>query len=80
MDFQVACLTANYGTGTILELTLLEGFQLDNVSVYPRESEVLLPPNKRFAVTSAPIAKRVVGPKGGEDGAPKQKCKDPSSY
>ena len=79
-DVQVACQNANYAAGTVLEMTLLEGYQLDNVSVYPRESEVLLPPNKRFVVTSAPIAKRVVGHKGGEDGTPKQKCKDPSSY
>ena len=80
LDFKVACQNANYAAGTVLEMTLLEGYQLDNVSVYPRESEVLLPPNKRFVVTSAPIAKRVVGHKGGEDGSPKQKCKDPSSY
>ena len=59
---------------------MLEGFQLDNVNVYPREREALLPPNKRFAVTSEPMTKRVVGPKGGEDGPPKQKCKHPSSY
>ena len=80
LGFKVACQNANYAAGTVLQMTLLEGYQLDNVSVYPRESEVLLPPNKRFVVTSAPIAKRVVGHKGGEDGAPKQKCKDPSSY
>ena len=80
LGFTVACRTANYGKGTILEFTLLEGFQLDNVSVHPSESEVLLPPNKRFVVTSAPIAKRVVGHKGGEGGTPEQQCKDPSSY
>ena len=80
LDFKVACQNANYAAGTVLEMTLLEGYQLDNVSVYPRESEVLLPPNKRFAVTSEPMTKRVVGPTGGEDGPPQQKCKHPSSY
>ena len=67
MDFNVACHTADYSKGTILEFTLLEGFLLDSVSVYPRESEALLPPNKRFAVTSVPMTKRVSLPHG-EDG------------
>ena len=34
LDFNVACHTAGYSKGTILELSLLEGLQLDNVSVY----------------------------------------------
>ena len=72
LDFNVACHTAGYSKGTILELSLLEGFQLDNVSLYPRESEVLLPPNKRFAVTSVPMAKRVSLPHG-EGGPPQTK-------
>ena len=72
LDFNVACHTANYSKGTTLEFTLLEGFLLDSVNVYPRESEVLLPPNKRFAVTSVPMTKRVSVP-GGEDGPPKAK-------
>ena len=38
LDFKVACHTAGYSKGTILELSLLEGFQLDNVSVYPSAS------------------------------------------
>ena len=77
LDFKVACHTAGHSKGTILEFTLLEGFLLDSVSVYPRESEVLLPPNK-FAVTSAPRAKSVSGPHG-EDGPPQtRKRKDPS--
>ena len=79
LDFKVACQNANYAAGTVLEMTLLEGYQLDNVSVYPRESEVLLLPNKRFAVTSAPVTKRVCGLKG-EGGPPKQKRKDPSPF
>ena len=72
LDFKVACHTAGYSKGTILELSLLEGFQLDDVSVHPRESEVLLPPNRRFAVTSAPMTQRVSGPHG-EDGPPPNK-------
>ena len=72
LDFKVACHTAGYSKGTILEFTLLEGFLLESVSVYPRESEVLLPPNTRFAVTSAPMTKRVSGPHG-EDGPPQTK-------
>ena len=77
LDFNLACSRANY-MGTLLELTLLEGFRLGSVS--GKHSDVVLPPNTRVVVTSAPIAKRVVGHKGGEDGIPKQKCKDPSSY
>ena len=77
LDFNVACHTAGYSKGTILELSLLEGFQLDNVSVYPRESgEVLLPPNRRFAVTSAPMTKRVSLPHG-EDGPPNKNTNIP---
>ena len=72
LDFKVACHTAGYSKGTILELSLLEGFQLDDVSVHPCESEVLLPPNRRFAVTSAPMTQRVSGPHG-EDGPPQTK-------
>ena len=45
--------TAGYIDGS-MEFSLHEGFQLENVSVYPRESEVLLPPNKR---SSAPMTK-----------------------
>ena len=67
LDFKEACHTAGYSQGTILEFTLLEGFQLHDVSVRPCESEVLLPPNRRFAVTSAPMTQRVSGPHG-EDG------------
>ena len=50
-----------FSVGTILEFTLLEGFQLDELSLYPfGENEVLLPPNKRFAVSSAgPTTKTV---------------------
>ena len=77
LDFNVACHTAGYSKGPILELSLLEGFQLDNVSVHPRESEVLLPPNRRFAVTSAPITKRVSGLHG--EGGPPQKTKTQGS-
>ena len=33
LDFKVACHTAGYSKGTILEFTLLEGFLLDSVSV-----------------------------------------------
>ena len=80
LDFKVACHTAGYSKGTILELNLLEGFQLDDVSVHPRESEALLPPNKRFAVPSAPMTKRVSGPHGEDAPPPKKKtqCKNPS--
>ena len=76
MDFKVACHTAGYSKGTILELSLLEGFQLHDVSAHPRESEVLLPPNRRFAVTSAPMTKRVSGPHG-EGGPPNKNAKIP---
>ena len=75
LDFKEACHTAGYSKGTILELSLLEGFQLDDVSVHPRESEVLLPPNRRFALTSAPMTKRVSGPHG-EDAPPPKKNKN----
>ena len=78
LDFKVACHTANYRKGTILEFTLLEGFLLDSVSVYPRESEALLPPNKRFAVTPAPMTKIVSVP-GGEDGPPNKNARIPRS-
>ena len=40
MDFKYACTMARYSAGTILQLTLLEGFQLDELSLYPREHEV----------------------------------------
>ena len=64
-DFRYACAMACYSVGTILELTLLEGFQLDELSLYPRENEVLLPLNKRFAVSSAgPTTKTVFSPVG----------------
>ena len=53
-DFTYACAMACFSVGTILELALQEGFQLDELSIYPfGETEVLLPPNKRFAVSSA---------------------------
>ena len=45
MDFKCACPMTRYSAGTILQLTLLEGFQLDELSLHPREHEVLLPPN-----------------------------------
>ena len=65
MDFKYACTMARYSAGTILQFTLLEGFQLDVLSLYPREHEVLLPPNKRYAVSSAgPTAKTVFSPVG----------------
>ena len=76
LDFKVACHSANYGKGTIFEFSLLEGFLLDNVSVYPRESEVLLPPNTRFAVTSAPVTK-MVSHSGGEDGPQNKNARIP---
>ena len=64
-DFRHACAMACFSVGTILELTLLEGFQLDGLSLYPRESEAHLPPNKRFAVSSAgPTTKAVFSPAG----------------
>ena len=60
-----ACATARYSAGTILQFILLEGFQLDELSRYPREHEVLLPPNKRYAVSSAgPTTKTVFSPVG----------------
>ena len=59
-DFRYACAMACFSVGTILEFTLLEGFQLDELSLYPHENEALLPPNKRFAVSSArPTTKTV---------------------
>ena len=65
MDFKYACTMARYSAGTILQFTLLEGFQLDELSLYPREHEVLLPPNKRYAVSSAgPTTKTVFSPVG----------------
>ena len=65
MGFKYACAMARYSAGTILQLTLLEGFQLDVPSPYPREHEVLLPPNRRYAVSSAgPRAKTVFSPVG----------------
>ena len=64
-DFRYACAMACFSVGTILEFTLLEGFQLDELSLYPRENEVLLPPSKRFAVSSAgPTTKTVLSPRG----------------
>jgi len=65
-DFMYACIRACFSEGTILELALLEGFQLDELSIYPLgEAEVLLPPNKRFAVSSAgPTMKTVLSPRG----------------
>ena len=54
-----------FSVGTILELTLPEGFQLNELSLYPRENEALLPPSKRFAVSSAgPTTKTVFSPAG----------------
>ena len=53
MDFKYACAMARYSAGTILQFTLLEGFQLDELSLYPREHEVLLPPSKHYTVSSA---------------------------
>ena len=72
LDFKVACHMLGCSQGTIFEFSLLEGFQLHDVSVRPCESEVLLPPNTRFAVTSAPMTRRVSWPHG-EDGPPKTK-------
>ena len=64
-DFRYACAMACYSVGTILEFTLLEGFHLDALSLYPCENEALLPPNKRFAVSSAgPMAKTAFSPVG----------------
>ena len=64
-DFRYACAMACFSAGTILEFTLLEGFQLDELSLYPRENEVLLPPNKRFAVSSAgPTTTNAFSPRG----------------
>ena len=64
-DFRYACAMACFSVGTILEFTLLEGFQLDDVSLFPRESEALLPPNRRFAVSSAgPTTKTVFSGRG----------------
>ena len=65
MDFKHACAMVCYSAGTISELTLLEGFQLDELSLYPRECEPLLPPNRRYAVSSAgPQTKTVFSPVG----------------
>ena len=66
-DFRYACAMACYAVGTILEFTLLEGFQLDDVSLSPKESEVLLPPNRRFAVSSAGPTTKTVFSDRGED-------------
>ena len=67
MDFKYACTMARYSAGTILQLTLLEGFQLDVLSLYPREHEVLLPPNRRYAVSSAGPPTKTVFSLVGED-------------
>ena len=74
LDFKLACSMAGYNRGTILEFTLLEGFRLGSVS--GKHGDVVLPPNKRFVVTSAPM-RRLAGVPG-EDGPPKQKREDPS--
>ena len=58
-DFRHACAMVCFSVGTILEFTLLEGFQLDDVSLYPRESEVLLPPEQAL--------RRVLGGANDED-------------
>ena len=57
---------ACFSAGTILELTLLEGFELSELSIYLLgETDVLLPPNKRFAVSWAgPTTKTVLSPRG----------------
>ena len=66
-DFRQACAMVCYSVGTILEFTLREGFQLDEVSLFPKESEVLLPPNRRFAVSSAgPTTKTVFSDRGAD--------------
>ena len=57
LDFNLACSRTNY-MGTLLELTLLEGFRVGNVTGNHRD--VILPPNARFAVTSAPV-RRLTG-------------------
>jgi len=66
-DFRYACAMACFSVGTILEFTLLEGFQLDDVSLFPKESEALLPPNRRFAVSSAGPTTKTVFSDRGED-------------
>ena len=66
LDFKAACHTAGYSDGA-MEFSLHEGFQLEMVSVYPRESEVLLPPNNVDKRSSAPMVKRVARPHGEED-------------
>jgi len=65
-DFMYACAKACFSVGSIFELTLLEGFQLSELSIYPLgETDVLLPPNKRFAVSWAgPTTKTVLSPRG----------------
>ena len=69
LDFKLACSMAGYNRGTILEFTLLEGFRLGSVS--GKHDDVVLPPNKRFVVTFAPM-RRLTGVPG-EDGPPQNK-------
>ena len=70
LDFNLACSRTNY-MGTLLELTLLEGFRVGNVTGNHRD--VILPPNARFAVTSAPV-RRLTG-FAEKDGPPKTKMR-----
>ena len=55
------------GTGVVLEFALLTGYRLDEVSRFPTEDEVVLPPNVRFCVTSD-VEKRPVRLATGQDG------------
>ena len=69
---------AGYGRGTILEFSLLEGFRLGSVS--GKHGDVVLPTNKRFVVTPAPMRRLTGDAWRGRTPPPKKRHKreDPS--
>ena len=42
---------ANWEQGTVLALRIRTGYQLQTLSPYPAEGEVLLPPHEQFVVS-----------------------------